>query len=42
MKKFFFEVISDFLQENKNYFPKLEDFANSVFEKFKKIIEQDI
>ena len=27
------EVISDFLQENKNYFPKLEDFANSVFEK---------
>ena len=27
------EVVSDFLQENKNYFPKLEDFANSVFEK---------
>ena len=27
------EVISDFLQDNKNYFPKLEDFANSVFEK---------
>jgi len=25
------EVISDFLQENKNYFPKLEDFANKVF-----------
>ena len=30
------EVISDFLQENKNYFPKLEDFANSVFEKVQK------
>ena len=27
------EVISDFLQENKNYFPKLEEFANKVFEK---------
>ena len=27
------EVISDFLQENKNYFSKLEDFANKVFEK---------
>jgi len=27
------EVVSDFLQENKNYFPKLEDFSNSVFEK---------
>ena len=27
------EVVSDFLQENKNYFPKLEEFANSVFEK---------
>ena len=26
------EVISDFLQENKNYFPKLEEFANQVFE----------
>ena len=25
------EVVSDFLQENKNYFPKLEEFANSVF-----------
>ena len=36
------EVISDFLQVNKNYFPKLEEFANKVFEKFKKIIEQDI
>ncbi len=24
------EVISDFLQENKNYFPKLEEFANKV------------
>ena len=27
------EVISDFLQEKKNYFPKLEDFANEIFEK---------
>ena len=27
------EVISDFLQENKNYFPKLEAFANNIFEK---------
>jgi XRE family transcriptional regulator, fatty acid utilization regulator len=27
------EVISDFLQENKNYFPRLEEFANKVFEK---------
>jgi len=27
------EVVSDFLQENKNYFPKLEDFANNIFEK---------
>ena len=30
------EVISDFLQEKKNYFPKLEEFANSVFEKVQK------
>jgi len=30
------EVISDFLQENKNYFPKLEEFANVVFEKIQK------
>ena len=30
------EVISDFLQENKNYFPKLEDFANEVFNKVQK------
>ena len=30
------EVISDFLQENKNYFPKLEEFANSVFNKIQK------
>ncbi len=29
------EVISDFLQENKNFFPKLEDFANNIFEKVK-------
>jgi hypothetical protein len=27
------EVIADFLQENKNYFPKLEDFANKIFDK---------
>ena len=27
------EVISDFLQENKNYFPKLEQFANLIFDK---------
>ena len=27
------EVVSDFLQENKNYFPKLESFANTIFEK---------
>ena len=27
------EVVSDFLQENKNYFSKLEEFANNVFEK---------
>jgi predicted transcriptional regulator/transcriptional regulator with XRE-family HTH domain len=30
------EVISDFLQENQNYFPKLEEFANNVFEKVQK------
>ena len=30
------EVISDFLQKNKNYFPKLEEFANRVFEKVQK------
>jgi hypothetical protein len=29
------EVIADFLQENKNYFPKLEDFANKIFDKLK-------
>ena len=27
------EIISDFLQENKNYFPKLEEYANKVFNK---------
>ena len=27
------EVISDFLQENKNYFPELEDFADKIFKK---------
>jgi len=30
------EVISDFLQENKNYFPRLEEFANLIFEKVQK------
>jgi len=30
------EVISDFLQDNKNYFPKLEEFANKVFDKVQK------
>ena len=30
------EVISDFLQENKNYFPKLEEFANTIFDKVQK------
>ena len=29
------EVISDFLQENKNYFPKLEEFAKKIFDKVK-------
>ena len=29
-------VISDFLQENKNYFPKLEEFANFIFDKVQK------
>jgi len=27
------EVVSDFIQENKNYFPKLESFADTIFEK---------
>ncbi len=30
------EVISDFLQEKKNYFPRLEEFANQIFEKVQK------
>ena len=29
------EVIADFLQENKNYFPKLEEFANNIFQEVK-------
>ena len=29
------EVISDFLQENKNYFSNLKNFANEIFEKIK-------
>ena len=27
------EVVSDFIQENENYFSKLEDFANNIFNK---------
>ena len=27
------EIVSDFLQENKNEFPKLEEYANAVFDK---------
>jgi len=27
------EVVSDFIQENENYFPKLEDFATNIFNK---------
>ena len=30
------EIVSDFLQENNNYFPKLEEFANNVFDKIQK------
>ena len=30
------ETVSDFLQENKNYFPKLEEFANQVFDEVQK------
>ena len=26
------EVVSDFIQENENYFPKLEEFANKIFD----------
>ena len=29
------EVVADFIQENENYFPKLEDFASNFFEKIK-------
>ena len=36
------EVVSDFIQENKNYFPKLESFAEKFLKKFRLIIEQDI
>ena len=25
------EVVSDFIQENENYFPKLEEFASKIF-----------
>ena len=27
------EVVSDFIQENENYFPKLESFATEIFHK---------
>jgi len=27
------EVVSDFIQENENYFPKLENFATNIFQK---------
>ena len=30
------EVVSDFLQENRNYFPELEEFANTIFDKVQK------
>ena len=30
------EVVSDFIQENENYFPKLEEFANRVFSEIQK------
>jgi len=30
------EVVSDFIQENENYFPKLEDFATNIFHKIEK------
>ena len=33
------EVVSDFIQENENYFPKLEEFANRVFSEIKNKIE---
>jgi len=29
------EVVSDFIQENENYFPKLEEFANGIFSEVK-------
>ena len=29
------EIVSEFIQKNENYFPKLEEFANQVFEKIK-------
>ena len=29
------EVVSDFIQENENYFPKLEEFGNKVFSEIK-------
>ena len=30
------EVVADFFQENKNYFPKLEEFGQNIFEKIQK------
>ena len=29
------EIVSEFIQKNENYFPKLEEFANQIFEKIK-------
>jgi len=29
------EVVADFIQENENYFPKLEDFATTIFHKIR-------
>ena len=29
------EIVSDFIQNRKNYFPKLEDFATKIYEKIK-------
>ena len=33
------EVVSDFIQENENYFPKLEEFAEIFIIKYKQIIK---
>ena len=36
------EEISDYIQANSNYFPKLEEFANTIFLVYKQTIEQVI